>query len=358
MRKMLLLVFLGIHLIIAWSVDGKIIASGIGPTQRDALTAAQRNAVEQGVGVLVDSETLSEKLMLVEDRIYAKARGYVKKYTVVSEKKMNDENWEIKIECEVSQEQIKNSLNSLGILREKMGNPRIMVICDKKFRKNIPHNDYPMILEAYEGIIEYLAEREFPVVESKSTKSGLKTEAEYILVYNLKPAEQQSTDIFKKVWVMISAKIINSSSGQVIANQDKKVLGVDKDSLDFAYRKAARKAGILAAKFLEDKWVQIAQGKTISGREVFLELVNIRSSSFLMEFKSQLKKTNGVRNVMQRHFTAAEVEYEITYVGDIDRFWDNVYTILKKMGIHPKSSITSGDRTRIEVINSSENKHE
>ncbi|MDQ1353461.1 MAG: hypothetical protein QG657_3767 [Acidobacteriota bacterium] len=353
MKKMLLVLFLQIHFIILWPAYGKIIAVGIGPTQRDALTAAQRNAVEQGVGVLVDSQSLSENLMLIEDRIYAKARGYVKNYTVISEKKMNDGNWEVTIDSEVSQEQIKNNLEALGILREKMGNPRIMVIYDTKNTDDIFQDDNPVISEAYEGIIEYLTEREFPVLDSKTTEPGLKREAEYILVYNLKPGEQKPTGFFKKVWIMICAKIINTSSGQVIANQYKKVMGVDKESLDFAYRKAARKAGKLTAKFLEDKWVQIAQGKTVSGREVYLELVNIRSFSLLMEFKTQLRKAYGVRNVTQRNSTAAEVEYEITYVGDTDTLNENVNTILKEMGITAKTLITSGDRIRIEVTQAS-----
>lgn len=349
MRKTLLVFFLLSHFIILWPAYGKIIAVGIGPTQREALTAAQRNAVEQGLGVLVDSQSLSENLMLIEDRIYAKARGYVKNYTVISEKKMNDGNWEVTIESEVSQEQIKNNLEALGILREKMGNPRIMVIYDTKKTDDILQDDSPVISEAHEGIIEYLTEKEFQVLDSKSTELELKKKAEYTLVYTLALGAQESTGFFKKVWVMISVKIIDTSSGRIISNQDNKVMGVDKESVEFAYRKAARKAGKLAANFLTDKWVQIAQGKTVSGREVSLELVNIQSFSLLMEFKSQLRKAYGVRNVIQRNSTATEVEYEITYVGDTDTLTENIYTILKAMGITAKSPIISGDRVRIEV---------
>lgn len=353
MRKILFFI-LAVILSIAWAAEKKIVVAGIGLTQREALIEAQRNAVEQGVGVLVDSQSLSENLMLVEDRIYAKARGYVKNFKVISEKRMNDGNWEVTIECEVSQEQIKNSLEALGILRDKIGNPRIMVINDTKNTDGILQNNNAVISEAYEGIVEYLTEKEFPVVDKKNTSLGLDKEAEYILVYNIKPTGREYTDIFKKAWVMISAKIINTSSGQVIASEDKKVMGADKDSMDFAYRKAARKAGRLIAQFLEDKFVKRWGQESISGRVVILELANIKNFSQLVEFIDQLKKFFGIRNVIQRNSTPTEVEYELIYVGDSDSLKKNVYDLLKKMGLNPKAPISYGDRIRIEITPSKE----
>jgi len=353
MRKILVVLLLSIHVVSAWAAADEVVASGYGPSQREALTAAQRNAVEQGVGVLVDSQSLSENLMLVEDNIYAKSRGYIKNYMVISEKKSADGNWEVTIEAEVSTEQIKDSLDALGILRDKLGNPRIKVIYDANKTESSAINNSPIISEAYEGIVEHLAEMEFPVVDNKSLELVLKKEAEYLLVYNLKTGEHVATDNFRKVWIMISAKMINLSSGQVIASLDKKVLGVDKDSLDFAYRKAARKAGKLAAHFLVDKWAQIAQSKTVSGREVFLELSNTGSFSLSLEFKNKLQKTPGVRNIILRNSTPKTFEYEVTYIGDIDTLKENAFTILKKMGLKPEIPITSGDRISIEVVHSS-----
>lgn len=368
MRRILFVLLLSLSVNIVWAAGVEVTAAGFGPNEREALLAAQRKAVEKGVGVLVDSRSLTENMMLVEDKIYTKARGYVEHYTVLSEKKLTDGNWKVVIQCEVAEEKIKHTLKALGILRDKMGNPRIMIIYDPSITDHIPQTYHPVVSEAYDGIVEHLTEREFPVVGKrvfdqsilnefvpsqnryrKVVELGLRKKAEYILVYNIKPGDKESTNIFKKGWVMISAKIINTSSGQILANQNKKVMGVDKDSTDFAFRKAGRKAGKLAAKFLEYKLVKRWQGDTVSGRVVALEVVNIRDFSLLVEFKAKLKNSCGVRNIFQRNSTSSTTEYEITYVGDIDTLKENTYSILKKIGIKPKSLISTGDRIRIEL---------
>lgn len=368
MKKILYILFLSLAFNILWSAGGQLMTTGFGPNKREALMAAQRNAVERGIGVLVDSQSLTKNLMLVEDKILSKARGYVKNYTVISEKELTDGNWKVVIQCEVAEEKIKHSLKALGILRDKMGNPRIMVIYDSAITDGIPQAFNPVVSEAYDGIVEHLTEREFPVVAKrvfdqsilqefaaskksykKTVELGLREKAEYILVYNIKPGDKESTNIFKKGWVMISAKIINTSSGQILANQNKKVMGVDKDSIDFAFRKAGRKAGKLAAKFLESKLVKRWQGDTVSGRVVVLEIVNINDFSILVELRAELIKTYGVRNIIQRNSTSSTAEYEITYVGDIDTLKKNVLNILKKMGLKIKVLISTGDRFRIEL---------
>jgi len=348
MRKILFF-FFAIHFSISWAAYSKIVATGTGPTQREALIMAQRDAVEQGVGVLIDSQSLSENSTIIEDNIYSKARGFIKNYTVISRKKNTGGDWEVTIECEVSQEKIKDNLEALGILRDRMGNPRIKVLYDEKIADGSIPNQGSINEEAYEGIVEYLTEMEFPVVESKSIEPEANKQAEYLLLYSIKSIEQEPIDTFKKAWVMISTKIINTSSNQVMATQVKKVLGVDKDSLDFAYRKAARKAGKLAAQFLVDKWVQLSQGKTVSGREVFLELVNIKDYSLLKDFKTNLEKNYGVKKIIQRSSTSGTTEYEITYIGDIDTLQESVCNALKKMGFKPKNPVSFGDRIRIEV---------
>lgn len=368
MRKLLFVLLLSLSVNIVWATGVEVTAAGFGPSEREALMAAQRKAVEKGVGVLVDSRSLAENMMLVEDKIYTKARGYVEHYTVISERKLADGNWKVVIRCEVGEEKIKHTLMALGILRDKMGNPRIMVIYDPSITDGIPQTYHPVVSEAYDGIVEHLTEREFPVVGKrvfdqsilnefapsqnryrKAVELGLRKKAEYILVYNIKPGDKESTNIFKKGWVMISAKIINTSSGQILANQNKKVMGVDKDSIDFAFRKAGRKAGKLTARFLEYKLVKRWPGDTVSGRVVVLEVVNIRDFSLLVEFKAQLKNASGVSNILQRNSTPNTTEYEITYVGDIDTLKENVFAILKKMGLKPKIPVTAGDRLRIEL---------
>ncbi|HPE29537.1 MAG TPA: hypothetical protein PLJ93_04210, partial [Candidatus Mcinerneyibacteriales bacterium] len=123
MKRTLLILIVAVLFTAAAAAQTVVTASGIGTTKRDAEMAAQRAAVEQGIGTMIDSESLTQNFMLVEDKILSKARGYVKNYKVLSEKQEVDGTWTVTIEATVSQGDLKNDLNALGILREKMGNP-------------------------------------------------------------------------------------------------------------------------------------------------------------------------------------------------------------------------------------------
>ena len=351
MRKILLLLLMVVNFTMVGASDDQITAAGRGPTEREALMAAQRKAVEQGVGVLVDSRSYTENLKLIEDKIYSKASGYVKHYTVISPEKQDDGSWKVTIKCAVAEEEIKVSLKALKILRDMMENPRIVIEPGPPNNNGIPQEYHALVVsEAYEGIVEYLREREFPVVSKENAELGTRDNAEYTLVYNIKPGDGLATDIFKKAWVMISAKIINRFTGQVLVTQSKKVMGVDKDFIDFAFRKAGRKAGKLTAKFLEKKLIEIWKGETISGRVVILEVINIDNFKQLLDFEAKLKKTYGVRNIFQRNSISNTTEYEITYVGGTGTLKENAYKILEKMGLKAKVPISYGDWICIELI--------
>ncbi|HBO84001.1 MAG TPA: hypothetical protein DD641_03325 [Deltaproteobacteria bacterium] len=50
-----------------------------------ALQDALRNAVEQAVGTMIDSETLVESYQVLRDSVYSKSSGYIQKYTMLKE---------------------------------------------------------------------------------------------------------------------------------------------------------------------------------------------------------------------------------------------------------------------------------
>lgn len=58
---------------------------GMGDNRESALDDAKRNAVEQIVGTMIDSRSVSEMAAVKLDEIYTKSRGFVKKITVLEE---------------------------------------------------------------------------------------------------------------------------------------------------------------------------------------------------------------------------------------------------------------------------------
>ena len=55
-------------------------ATGEGPSREQALTAAMRNAVEQGLGAFIKSSTTVVDFTLVDDKILSHSKGYVTSY--------------------------------------------------------------------------------------------------------------------------------------------------------------------------------------------------------------------------------------------------------------------------------------
>ena len=102
---------------------------GYGLTKDAAIEQAKRDAVENGLGAYISSETVVTATSL-SDNIYSKAQGFVKKFDIVNEKKDPDGNWEITISAEVTQilDQVMQDEAALQTLLNSMNRPRIIFL--------------------------------------------------------------------------------------------------------------------------------------------------------------------------------------------------------------------------------------
>lgn len=92
-------------------------------TARDrAIDDAKRKAVEQIAGSQVSSETITENFQLVEDKIYARASGFVKSYQILSEAK-EEGVYRVKIKATVDGGAIADNLEQLFKAK-----PRVIVM--------------------------------------------------------------------------------------------------------------------------------------------------------------------------------------------------------------------------------------
>lgn len=106
-----------------------ILSGNLGGARNQALQNAQRSAVEQGVGVILESQTRTKNFEIDMDQIFTSAKGVVTDYLVLEENKTADGSaYIVKIRANVSQAKLEDTLSDLGILHKKMGNQRMMVI--------------------------------------------------------------------------------------------------------------------------------------------------------------------------------------------------------------------------------------
>lgn len=92
-----------------------------------ALQNAFRRAVEQVVGVALESKTVVKDSELLNDKIFTKSKGFIKTYRIIGEKTDGD-TFRIRVLASVSQYKLEQGLDNAGLLIKKMGKPRIAVV--------------------------------------------------------------------------------------------------------------------------------------------------------------------------------------------------------------------------------------
>ena len=134
-----------------------VVAEGVGAgedrarARDDALADAQRRAVEQAVGLFIESDTLVVNATLVEDSIYRHSSGYVHSYKVVSDRYADGES-RVKIDAKVAVGKIEEDLQDIAERIQVAGSPRIIV-------------DIAGPQDAATGITEILVDNGFKVLD-------------------------------------------------------------------------------------------------------------------------------------------------------------------------------------------------
>lgn len=129
MKKFAIIIFSLMMIICAEATAKNVTVTGTGITPSDAENDALRAAVEDTVGVLVDSETLVQNSMLISDQIYTQSRGFVNEYTVLSREQFAG-GWRVTINATVDDNpdsKLMNELTRLGIINVQLRNPKIAV---------------------------------------------------------------------------------------------------------------------------------------------------------------------------------------------------------------------------------------
>ncbi|TET67516.1 MAG: hypothetical protein E3J45_04760, partial [Candidatus Zixiibacteriota bacterium] len=160
---------------------GVIIAGDVGKARDEALNDALRKAVEQAVGTIISARSVVENAVLIQDNIYSKTSGYIKSYNLVREgKSVNIPNtYEVAITATVSKASIKDDLAALGILIERKGFPRMMVLIEEK---NIEQHQW--VREAHnlntaeQKVQEIFRNKGFEFVDQKTAFRNLQRDQE------------------------------------------------------------------------------------------------------------------------------------------------------------------------------------
>lgn len=92
-----------------------------------ALNNAFRRAIEQVLGVMVNSKTVVQNSELLNDKILSKSSGFIKTYRITGES-FDADSCRVGVRAVVSTVRLEKGLNQVGLLSKKLGKPRIAVI--------------------------------------------------------------------------------------------------------------------------------------------------------------------------------------------------------------------------------------
>lgn len=107
-------------------------AEGYGANVEAATRAANRAAVEKGVGQVLTSATEIQDFQAKKDVVLSHVEGIVKNSEVLSKSQGPDGAWEVRVKATVSKAEIDKDLVALGILRMQLDNPRVAVLVSEE----------------------------------------------------------------------------------------------------------------------------------------------------------------------------------------------------------------------------------
>lgn len=319
--------------------DKTITAEGYGSSKQDALLQAKRAAVEQGIGVVLSSETEVENFMLKKDRVITQSFGAVRSFTVIKEEQKGG-TWYVKISAVVSLDSITADLMALKILLVSMDKPRTMVLIQEENGQNVEST-----------VIDYLQGKGFDLVDPAqaaalmakddpfirkavegdpvaAAKLGADHGAEYVIVGSVRKSLMAGEVIkgtgMKSGQANLTLKVVNCSNARIVATKTATGAAVHVAD-DIAKAQAAIKAATtLMDKKLFEAIVKSFQDTVNNGANYEIVISGVKSYGLQKSTTKILEDTEGVVSVTKRNFGDGKLELSVLFKGSVDTFCDRV----------------------------------
>jgi hypothetical protein len=307
----------------------------------EAINSALRNAVEQGVGTYISSETTVEQLTLVEDRIYSESRGYIKSYEILHEG-VKEDIYQVRILAIVKMEQLADDLESIGLIIRKKQNPRVMVVVYSE-KVNSPY--WGVVQEgnrnAENQIESSLMAKGFQLVDAGQVRRKKELEA-LLLQGNPSGASKMARDFGAEILVeanvrrdFVHQKKLFGRMMRFFSNEIRlKALETDTAKLVFSGYRTRPHSGAQAFEPLEEATSELVD-EMVEGileqwrKDVFQAgsyQLNLSDASFkdISMFREGLQQIRGLSDVQLRSFQSGIALLEVKYRGPLEELVEKI----------------------------------
>jgi|GEM_PF-1078472 len=318
--------------------DVQVIASGTaivagGNTAGARQTATQdalRQALEQGVGMVMDSVSILKNDELM-DKVYTNTQGYITSYEIIDEKQESNGLYKVKIKAIVKPGALKETLARLGLTKAMMDYPRVMII-PSSGRKSSPAADTAEAILA-----KKLIDKSFDLVDREKTETlhqelaqlagkditnniaaglGLKHYAEIVLLYAVDTGTVEFDGITEKAPVTLSVKAVTTAGAKVLASDSITVTGVGQDK-KAAYRDGATRAAEEIADRASQSIITWWSDYIANGTPYIITLnTPPRSDRQIMAFQQVIESIPGVVSLTERSSGGGITEMMARYKGN------------------------------------------
>lgn len=320
--------------------------SGMGLTVAEAENDALRNAVEEAVGILIDSETLVRNHVLLQDEIYTKSRGFITNYTV-RERRETASGWQVSIEADIDDSpnaSLMAELTRLGIIDVKLRNPKIAVyVPEYHIQSRIPdpagetaiinallNSGFSNVIAAKPELVMSHAPGKANRPYTQMTIEDIQSVARFleadILVLGeafsegvgdigkYLPGHQQTR--MQSCRARLEAKMYIAKTGQIIAADGKFASGTD-ISESIASKKALSSAGQQMGEFLAAELLNLGSGNR-QGMEIH---VNGRDFTEINLVQTALAKVKGVNDIQLSNYESGMGKITLHFSGSPERLF-------------------------------------
>lgn len=306
-----------------------VTARGQGADERSALHAAMRAAVEQEVGVYVDSRTRVENYRLLSDSVYTKSEGYIDRYEVLAHDVLGGVHT-VTIRADVATERLRagalSRLEKKALIGANLEDPRIGVLA-----VDAAGNTYPALENALaaalarEGFSRLIdlgqaaagSKRAVLAAEAAGERAALSAALadlgfDYLAIVRVEKHTESLDAVLPglhKVYLTAAARLVNGQTGEITW------AGTADGASSHWYAGAESEAVQKAAQSLAPRLARAALQKAATPEQHVRLTAPVALFGDSAEARERLAALPGVSHVYLRGLTAGRLTVDLDFDG-------------------------------------------
>ncbi|HEX8700312.1 MAG TPA: flagellar assembly protein T N-terminal domain-containing protein [Myxococcaceae bacterium] len=342
--------------------EAAIVGGDKDTAKRQALKAAQREAVEQVVGVRVSAQTLTANSQLISDKILSRTDGYVRKYDIVSTRE-EEGVMKVTIRAQVGTGQLDRDLQAVQALVQQLSSRKIVILLQEQTLTPQQTSLSTQTMSA--ALSEAFSKDGWSVIDpsfamgkvrlqpgataltaTEAKEIGDLTKADFILYGNvtflqheppggiLPTKDDKGRQLFFFVsgnydlalFVTDSGTQVTKVTGSLVSQDDMEHKNQMLVSYDHTAQQIVRGRGVQIVSEVRKTTAEYLQNALFNGNRVVMNVLGLADYGAVQGFKKVLTKelSSGLREMGQGSFGEGKAQFDLIFLGTTDEMAEAV----------------------------------